>query len=90
LLLRGFSYPMNIIPYVLEQGGMERQHFDVPAQDTPRRLQYLGIGDAADCGLVLSHNQIWLQRAQQVQVQLVEAQPSLDHSYLTIKRMPLS
>src|SRR6266446_4416927 len=69
---------------------MERQHFDVPAQDMPHRLQHLVIGDAADCSPVLSHNQVRLQSAQPVQIQLVDAQPSLDHSYFTIKRMPLS
>jgi len=63
LPLRSFSYTMNIIPNVLEEGGMERQHFDVPAQDMPRGLQQLGIGDAADCSPVLSHNQIRLQSA---------------------------
>jgi hypothetical protein len=90
LPLRGFTYTMNIIPNVLEQGGMERQHFDVPSQNTPRCLQHLGRGDAADCSLVLRHNQVWLQGAQQVKIQLIDAQPSLDHGYFTIKRMPLS
>jgi hypothetical protein len=63
LPLRGFSYPMDIIPNVLEEGGMKRQHFDVPAQDTSRGLQQLSIGDAAGYGPVLRHNQIWLQSA---------------------------
>ena len=64
LLLRSSSYTIHIISNVLEEGGMERQHFDVPAQDMSHRLQYLGIGDAADflCRPVLSHNQVWLQR----------------------------
>jgi hypothetical protein len=61
LLLRGFSYTIDIVPNVLEKGGMERQHFDVPTQDMPRGLQQLGIGDAADCSSILRHNQVWLQ-----------------------------
>jgi hypothetical protein len=73
LLLGGFADTMNIIPNVLEEGGMERQHFNMPAQGMPRRLQHLDIGDAADCSPILSHNQVWLQSAQQVQVQLVDA-----------------
>src|SRR5215510_8483313 len=56
----------------------------------PRRLQHLGIGDAADCSLILRHNQVWLQSAQQVQIQLVDTQPSLDHSCPMIRRTPLS
>jgi hypothetical protein len=44
-----------------------------------------------DSSLVLGHNQVWLQRAQQVQIQAVDTQPGLDRSMrLTVRSMRLS
>jgi hypothetical protein len=63
LLLRGFSAPMNIVPDILEQGRMERQHGDLSSQDLLCGLQECGVRDPADCRLIPGHNQVRLQGA---------------------------